>query len=767
MFTSLRCTLPGCSCECFNPCKTQLRSCQSCQHGWVAHDALTEEEVFKVRKKGSKNGRSCQYPRCDCNDYISTCRGMQASWLAKCDSCKHSDSDHRIPTHFDLLRSHNARRAGTTPCIACVFDCQGFGKPDDSISQDSPLSKQCTFCAHNIENHRPKMETDVLILSILQAKKSVRCQKSLETNKLGKVNGYDMKDWFEAVNVDPDERQDVSGVLNCYCRGFTVDDPARVCHTYYGLMKEIVLPHLSTINCQRCSHDFSNHRQLEKEEQREKEIENERKLRLLSMNKIRIATKDMRHPVAMFTPDDILPEMFAFARVLENEENKTILKINFAAIGASQSKAETIKEIKRKRTNSGKFLDAVKNKLKKRKLVNTSDENESDELKSEESANCSDCESSFTKFKNKFKRKSEELHDAPDIVCNSIHDFLKRPTTLEEQTSSVINDLMDSTKEISIELTKSDVNALAWGKSVDDTNTLLAVGFQDGSLMIYTVSVGMAMKLEKYNYDGMEPVSKLLWIQHSNTRFVAVGHINGQVSLMKVTDHGTSKSCVLQNENKKKVTAIAESPSGCCICVGQQNGSISFYLIDYNEAKPKLLSASSISYGAVQSIAWHPTKNIVIAAGEDDNITVFYMETLTDRKRDRRTIMHYLGKKRRFELDVFSKCCKLKGHLSFVSAVRFDPSGDFLISVGWDGQILFWNTADIDDVISYGAGDISTVECSTGFMIGQQKFSNFPSDGMNFMPFLLSLVRQIVYILAYTDSETLCLVAYQAPKKYR
>ena len=36
-FQAIRCTLPGCPCECFSPGKTVLRACETCKHGWVAH----------------------------------------------------------------------------------------------------------------------------------------------------------------------------------------------------------------------------------------------------------------------------------------------------------------------------------------------------------------------------------------------------------------------------------------------------------------------------------------------------------------------------------------------------------------------------------------------------------------------------------------------------------------------------------------------------------------------------------------------------------
>ncbi|XP_059486968.1 zinc finger protein basonuclin-2-like [Neocloeon triangulifer] len=35
--TAIRCTVPGCPCDCFVPGKLQLRQCDSCKHGWVPH----------------------------------------------------------------------------------------------------------------------------------------------------------------------------------------------------------------------------------------------------------------------------------------------------------------------------------------------------------------------------------------------------------------------------------------------------------------------------------------------------------------------------------------------------------------------------------------------------------------------------------------------------------------------------------------------------------------------------------------------------------
>lgn len=36
-FQAIRCTLVNCTCECFQPGKINLRTCDQCKHGWVAH----------------------------------------------------------------------------------------------------------------------------------------------------------------------------------------------------------------------------------------------------------------------------------------------------------------------------------------------------------------------------------------------------------------------------------------------------------------------------------------------------------------------------------------------------------------------------------------------------------------------------------------------------------------------------------------------------------------------------------------------------------
>uniref|UniRef100_A0A8C9FW49 Zinc finger protein basonuclin-2 n=1 Tax=Pavo cristatus TaxID=9049 RepID=A0A8C9FW49_PAVCR len=47
-FQAIRCTLVNCTCECFQPGKINLRTCDQCKHGWVAHalDKLSTQHLY-------------------------------------------------------------------------------------------------------------------------------------------------------------------------------------------------------------------------------------------------------------------------------------------------------------------------------------------------------------------------------------------------------------------------------------------------------------------------------------------------------------------------------------------------------------------------------------------------------------------------------------------------------------------------------------------------------------------------------------------------
>ncbi|XP_054715435.1 zinc finger protein basonuclin-2-like [Uloborus diversus] len=52
MDVAIRCTAPNCTCDCFSPCKAQIRICDGCGHGWVSHalDKLGFRHLFNCHQ---------------------------------------------------------------------------------------------------------------------------------------------------------------------------------------------------------------------------------------------------------------------------------------------------------------------------------------------------------------------------------------------------------------------------------------------------------------------------------------------------------------------------------------------------------------------------------------------------------------------------------------------------------------------------------------------------------------------------------------------
>ena len=107
------------------------------------------------------------------------------------------------------------------------------------------------------------------------------------------------------------------------------------------------------------------------------------------------------------------------------------------------------------------------------------------------------------------------------------------------------------------------------------------------------------------------------------------------------------------------------------------------------------------------------------------------------------------------------------GHKSFVGAVTFDTSGSFLLSAGWDGQLLFWNVADIDDAIESEDDAHSEIVCSSGFVMGRSS-GNQVLNGTSrpFVPQAVTTYGSYALVLLRTSVNRIALAMYEVPKKY-
>ena len=104
-----------------------------------------------------------------------------------------------------------------------------------------------------------------------------------------------------------------------------------------------------------------------------------------------------------------------------------------------------------------------------------------------------------------------------------------------------------------------------------------------------------------------------------------------------------------------------------------------------------------------------------------------------------------------------------------MSSVTFDPASNFLFSSGWDGQLFFWNTAEIDDIISSG-DDVTDVAFQSGFAIGQGQQKSQVSSAFGeinsspFVPLQAQVYHGSVLLATRCCQDRVHLVLYETPK---
>ncbi|XP_038071454.1 uncharacterized protein LOC119740264 isoform X2 [Patiria miniata] len=766
MATSIRCTLPNCSCECFAPGKTQLRTCEQCRHGWVAHDSLTEAQAKRIRKKGAKEGTPCRYARCECGNYESPAGALRNSWLATCTSCRHSESEHRLQTKHDKTREGNLEKAHGRACVGCDVECQGYVKPDPSVPSDSPLAKQCANCKHTIDCHRPETDLDKLIKNTFTGCTSLPCHvqmdrddKQMTSLSINECDDAEIGVWFEPTNIDPDDDEGIVTVKICRCRGFRLDNLSRICQKYYSFTSDIVTPFLAQTPCQRCSHNLNVHRLPNDQE---KNILDAKKRSNLTLSGVvtfssadGLASQEAIDAILLpsNSPSNALPQL-ALARVESSSEGVFSIIVTLCPASPLASQDAGGGGGGRKRKKMSQILKDVKHKIKRRKtgdgVVGSSD-GESPPDEGTEAA------SGDVGFPNSLLRSlAKQVKGQVVIQCGST-----APT-------AVVFCMVEVKRR--------------------KTVLLLAAGNTDGSVAVHILSGSedcQSLDIEGSIQCPTSSVSKLA-LSASQTTLLC-GHVNGTLAVwvwdlhtktMKLVDTRRDRNC--------RVSALSVAAGKKYVAVGYQNGDVLLYeALEKTMSTPrkgeaqqpnpssaaylKLISSCSIAYGAVTSLAWHPDKIIVAAGGEDDNVTVFYMHISSNTKSGtRRTIMQYFSPKKHLKPNTFYKCAVLKGHKSFVSNVTFDPRGRFLLSTGWDGQVLFWSAGEVDDIIKIG-DDTTTMECSSGFILGQsqrtQKGTGTQGGGCPFVPVWTGVTGEGAFVLLRSSSAKVHLVGYHLPKK--
>ncbi|XP_001180755.2 uncharacterized protein LOC752969 [Strongylocentrotus purpuratus] len=761
-----RCTLPECDCGEFTAGKTQLKTCDNCKHGWVAHDLITEAQAKKIRKRGTKDGTPCQNGICACGNYQRPPGVAKTSWLAVCDNCKHSETEHRYPTKLDKKKKHNLERAADSACVGCEMQCAGFQQ-----SFDSQTSKKCFTCNHVIDTHRPTDALDAFISEVLDASSNLRCHSSVpppnkQMSSIGRESNVDddafLNAWLEPTNIDHDEDVPFLDPNVCQCRGFCFDDMARICNQYFGFTEGLVAPHIPNLACQSCSHALKYHRHHTDKEQEQLDSRKVSNLTMVGMVSV-LATSVPGYPRNVGVS-------------LQNGGTKNSYKLLLAATKLSHRDDPHSNTINISNTTFTIHHGHHHHHHPGRRLSVSSvgDHDESDEEKENEAHQTTTGGKKRGRkmsrlvgdVKKKIKRRRLGSKSAP--VSESDTEGLEDEDTdgrLSRCLSRLGSDAMTAYHQ------RSEVTALSWSHQTKES--ALAICTDDGTLKIQGSEELVEIKFPEDT--GL--CTCIAWF-HSGKSLIT-GHACG-LSLLWKLSHSPGltmeSSVITQSGNKSRVTSICISGDDRYIALGHQNSEVLIFdtkkglgtsLSHHGFApSPQLLSTCSILYGAVLCMAWHPSKLLLVAGGEDDLVTVFHMKKPTSQA-SRGTLKYFFTRSpRRPTKKGFHQCAVLKGHKSFVGALAFAHSGAYLLSAGWDGQLLVWNVSDIDDAIESEDIDIEIV-CSSGFVMGRSSRSqSLNLVSRPFVPQDIVVFASEAVVLYRTSVNRICLAMYEMPKKY-
>ncbi|XP_066271874.1 uncharacterized protein [Branchiostoma lanceolatum] len=716
--------------------------------GWnrvarVRPNSLTAAQAGKIRRQGMQKGTHCQHSQCKCANFCAPSNSSVKSASRQCTECQHLESDHRVPTKFDQQLAREQAQADRTSCVLPTCNCQGFLRP---TSQSFALlgPRQCATCQHGVTLHRPQTAVDELIVQRVAESGHLRCQTKVGRDEAKKLQvlaeegGCGNFRAFEPVTIRHLEEEDADQAVEkqrCPCPGFSAGDLQKLLKQYHGLNVEIVGQVLQgRARCPSCQHALQDHRP-----QTEKEAAGEREL-----------TSGKTHLLRAVTFATPKPDLSTACCYLDRDQ---LGKISIATKGTN----EDLEQVR---------VATVSLPMVQQQAVNKP-AGEQESSKDEK------------KKKRGKKRKKEDISMETETRDEKSPSSPVQVRWDEAGCAAALPGLEERGGQV--QFTCDSITCLAFGTHrMQDGGViqLLACGRKTGDILVKDTTGQREARIPRAEVSahqvGSSQVTRLEWLSQDAVTVLVSAHRSGRVHLWQYTVHDRVSSLV-EIASTEVVstypTALKFSPAGKYLAVGFHDSKVCFYTLNLravsqaSSSQPVLkpVCTCEINYGAVRGLAWHPHKSMLSAVGEDDKVTMFYMRTPEDKDAGRGTIMHYFGNQKKTQnFKVFQHVCALKGHVAFSTAVAFHPSGQFLVSAGWDSQVLYWSTTDVENAVQLN-GDTSQIEPLCGFVIGRKK----SAVGRKVrLPLEMRIVGQLMFLLLQTELGDAALAVYSLPRRH-
>lgn len=245
--------------------------------------------------------------------------------------------------------------------------------------------------------------------------------------------------------------------------------------------------------------------------------------------------------------------------------------------------------------------------------------------------------------------------------------------------------------------------------SLDRTGMVLAIGSNNGDVSLVDLGSGNIIRLfSKSNI----PITDLKF--SPGTHLLAIGVADGTVAIWNT--QAKIQEFTLDTTtpgSKGGVTKVAWSPDARFLAAASFDGSLTVWMLgnskpilQYRMKQPTSGEGGYSESGAF-SVAWSPNNNLLAVGGRDDQIVILDMaqsgkelQILVDDRFIEKDDLAWSPNGRSIVVassgplkiwDLAEKTPKLlAGHKGPVTSVTWSTNGQFIVSGGWDGQVIVW-----------------------------------------------------------------------------